>query len=48
MNEIVKHERWTKAEDLTLLTMHQSGQSIFGHRKGAGKVLRGNADQGQS
>lgn len=37
MNEIVKHERWTKAEDLTLLTMHQSGQSILDIARELGK-----------
>ncbi|QIX22403.1 hypothetical protein FOB41_15235 [Agrobacterium pusense] len=37
MNEIVKHERWTKVEDLTLLTMHQSGQSILDIARELGK-----------
>lgn len=37
MNEIVKHERWTKAEDLTLLTMHESGQSILDIARELGK-----------
>lgn len=37
MNEIVKHERWTKAEDLTVLTMHQSGQAILDIARELGK-----------